>query len=195
MPSTSRRMASGARAKGWADGAFMGNSLACGAALAIQGKPEAAQHASMSIDSPARAAKTFRVNSSSGPMASPCPFCPPAPERIVASNAFALCIRDGYPVSPGHTLVIPRRHAASFWDLDAAERTAMLELLDRARAALVAEFAPDGFNIGINDGAAAGQTVLHVHLHLIPRYRGDLPDPRGGVRWVIPGKADYWSRG
>jgi diadenosine tetraphosphate (Ap4A) HIT family hydrolase len=69
----------------------------------------------------------------------------------------------------------------------------MLELLDAAKATAVADFRPDGFNIGINDGPAAGQTVPHLHMHLIPRYAGDLADPRGGVRWIIPSKADYWS--
>lgn len=70
----------------------------------------------------------------------------------------------------------------------------MLALLDEAKAAAEVEFSPAGFNIGINDGAAAGQTVPHLHIHLIPRFAGDLPDPRGGVRWVIPAKADYWSQ-
>jgi diadenosine tetraphosphate (Ap4A) HIT family hydrolase len=67
-------------------------------------------------------------------------------------------------------------------------------LLDAAKAVVSFEFRPDGFNIGINDGAAAGQTVPHLHIHLIPRYKGDLPDPRGGVRWLFPEKADYWSK-
>ena len=82
---------------------------------------------------------------------------------------------------------------ASFFDASEAERAALLELLDQAKAAAVAEYAPDGYNIGINDGAAAGQTVPHLHMHLIPRFTGDREDPRGGVRWVIPEKADYWS--
>lgn len=69
----------------------------------------------------------------------------------------------------------------------------MLKLLDESKAALDAEFHPDGYNIGINDGAAAGQTIAHLHIHLIPRYAGDQPDPRGGVRWIFPAKADYWS--
>lgn len=74
------------------------------------------------------------------------------------------------------------------------ERAALFALLDQAKVAVVDEFQPDGFNIGINDGPAAGQTVPHLHIHLIPRFTGDLPDPRGGVRWVVPGKADYWSQ-
>lgn len=122
-----------------------------------------------------------------------CPFCELSPERIVFSAAEALVIRDAFPVSLGHTLVIPQRHVGSFFELTAAERDCMLELLAQAKAELDRSFQPNGFNIGINDGAAAGQTVPHLHLHLIPRYRGDVPDPRGGVRWVMPAKAKYWA--
>lgn len=121
-----------------------------------------------------------------------CPFCAPPAERILILADEALVIRDAFPVSPGHTLVIPRRHIGSFFELSDAERTCMVELLAQAKAELDLSFQPDGFNIGINDGAAAGQTVPHLHLHLIPRYRGDAPDPRGGVRWVLPAKAKYW---
>ena len=121
-----------------------------------------------------------------------CPFCALPAERILLLADEALVIRDAFPVSPGHTLVIPRRHIGSFFELSDAERTCMVELLAQAKAELDLSFQPDGFNIGINDGAAAGQTVQHLHLHLIPRYRGDVPDPRGGVRWVMPGKAKYW---
>src|SRR4030095_4613190 len=123
-----------------------------------------------------------------------CRFCILPSERIEGHNKFAIWIRDGFPVSPGHSLVIPRRHIGSFFEVTAAERDALMNLLQQARAAAQTEFRPDGYNIGINDGAAAGQTVPHLHIHLIPRYQGDLPDPRGGVRWVIPSKADYWSR-
>lgn len=123
-----------------------------------------------------------------------CPFCELPPGRICGENEHAVWIRDGYPVSLGHSLVIPKRHVGSFFNVTAEERTAILTLLDEAKASAAAEFKPDGFNIGINDGPAAGQTVLHLHLHLIPRYTGDIPDPRGGVRWVIPDKADYWSK-
>ena len=123
-----------------------------------------------------------------------CPFCTLPTERIRGENEHAVWIRDGYPVSAGHSLVIPRRHVGSFFDVTAEERTAMLALLDEAKVAAELDFSPDGFNIGINDGPAAGQTVPHLHLHLIPRFAGDLQDPRGGVRWVIPAKADYWSQ-
>ncbi len=93
----------------------------------------------------------------------------------------------------GHTLVIPRRHIGSFFETTAAERASLLQLIDQAKAIIDAGFHPDAVNIGINDGRAAGQTVPHLHIHLIPRYAGDSPDPRGGVRWVLPGKAKYWA--
>jgi len=122
----------------------------------------------------------------------PCAFCTLPVVRVIEENATAMVIRDGYPVSPGHTLLIPKRHTGSFFDLSEQERSDLLSLLDYAKRALDEELHPQGYNIGINDGAAAGQTVPHVHLHLIPRFEGDLPDPRGGVRWVIPDKAKYW---
>ncbi len=111
---------------------------------------------------------------------------------MIDESSTAIAIRDGYPVSPGHTLLIPKRHTGSFFDLSEQERSDLFSLLDRTKLALDEEFQPQGYNIGINDGAAAGQTVLHLHVHLIPRYDGDRPDPRGGVRWVIPDKAKYW---
>ena len=109
------------------------------------------------------------------------------------ANALGLYIRDAYPVSPGHTLVIPRRHVRSFFDLSSDERAALLALLDEAKLQLDSEFRPAGYNIGINDGPAAGQTIGHLHIHLIPRYSGDQTDPKGGVRWIFPDKADYWT--
>ena len=123
----------------------------------------------------------------------PCVFCTLPLKRIIDSSPLGLVIRDGFPISPGHTLIIPKRHVGSFFELEEQERSEMLMLLDRAKAALDEEFKPQGFNIGINDGPAAGQTVLHLHIHLIPRYTNDRSDPRGGVRWIIPEKADYWS--
>ena len=122
-----------------------------------------------------------------------CPFCTLPGERVVLRNEWAMVVRDAFPVSPGHTLVIPIRHVGSFFDTTATERQALLKFLDDAKQQLDAEFSPAGYNIGINDGADAGQTVGHLHIHLIPRYTGDQADPRGGVRWVIPEKADYWS--
>jgi diadenosine tetraphosphate (Ap4A) HIT family hydrolase len=122
-----------------------------------------------------------------------CPFCHLPAERILHSNDNAVVIRDAFPVSDGHTLVIPRRHVASFFELTPAERDSVMDLLNWANSDLLNRFDPDGFNVGINDGAAAGQTIPHMHLHLIPRYAGDISDPRGGVRWVIPDRANYWD--
>jgi diadenosine tetraphosphate (Ap4A) HIT family hydrolase len=122
-----------------------------------------------------------------------CHFCALPEGRVLFRNARAVAVRDAYPIANGHTLVITVRHVASFFDTASAEREAMLALLDTAKEQLQSEFGPAGYNIGINDGAAAGQTIGHLHLHLIPRYPGDRPDPRGGVRWVIPDKADYWT--
>lgn len=121
-----------------------------------------------------------------------CPFCVPPEERIILQNDLALVIRDGFPISPGHSLIIPKRHSGSFFEVTALERESLLRLLDEAKTALDNEFHPAGYNIGINDGAAAGQTVPHLHIHLIPRYPGDTGDPRGGVRWIFPDKAKYW---
>lgn len=111
----------------------------------------------------------------------------------MAAHELAVAFRDGFPLTRGHTLIIPRRHVPSFFELTADERVAVLDVLERAKSALDAEFQPDGYNVGINDGAAAGQTVMHLHVHLIPRYKGDRADPRGGVRWILPDKAAYWN--
>lgn len=121
-----------------------------------------------------------------------CPFCAVLLERIVHQTAHLVAIRDAFPVSPGHTLLIPRRHVVSLFDVTVVEWVELGQLLVEVRAGLQNEFQPDGFNIGINDGAAAGQTVRHSHVHVIPRYHGDQPEPRGGVRWVLPEKAKYW---
>lgn len=122
-----------------------------------------------------------------------CVFCAVPAHRVVHQTSLGIVFRDGFPISPGHTLIVPRRHVGSFFEITAEERSSLLSLLEHARMQLVAELCPDGFNIGINDGAAAGQTILHLHIHLIPRFFGDLPDPRGGVRWVLPEKARYWT--
>ena len=122
-----------------------------------------------------------------------CPFCELSGERILKRGELCLAIADGYPVSPGHTLVVPKRHVASFFETTAEERGELLSLLDWCRGELIGRHNPGGFNIGINDGKAAGQTVMHLHIHLIPRYPGDKQDPRGGVRWIFPEKANYWS--
>lgn len=120
---------------------------------------------------------------------SACPFCRSA--GGILQNELAYAIPDKFPVTQGHLLLIPFRHVASYFDTTRAEREALLELLDRAKALTDEKFTPAGYNIGINVGAAAGQTVEHVHMHLIPRYRGDVARPRGGVRGVIPAKQNY----
>ncbi len=119
------------------------------------------------------------------------PFLDAPLERWVASNDLAFALRDGFPVSPGHTLVVPRRLVATWFEATRAEQLAILELVDAVKAQLDAALRPDGYNVGFNAGLAAGQTVMHLHVHVIPRYVGDMPDPRGGVRHVIPGKGNY----
>ena len=130
-------------------------------------------------------------------MKSHCPFCDIAKhdgtKRIIKENGLAFVIRDSFPVAEGHTLIIPKRHVASFFEITNEERQALLDLLDQAKKDLDQKLIPAAYNIGINDGIAAGQTVPHLHIHLIPRYEGDVEDPRGGIRWIIPDKADYWS--
>jgi diadenosine tetraphosphate (Ap4A) HIT family hydrolase len=123
----------------------------------------------------------------------PCPFCEIPAARIILRNDLAFAIRDAFPVSPGHTLIIPTRHTPSFFDTTNEERSAMLALVDEAKRYLDDEHKPAAYNIGINNGAAAGQTVPHLHWHLIPRYANDSADPRGGVRWIFPQKAKYWN--
>ena len=124
---------------------------------------------------------------------SPCPFCHLLPERILQINETGVLVRDGFPVSLGHSLVIPRRHVSSFFDLVENERAELFALLVEGKRYFDALYAPAGYNIGVNDGKSAGQTVPHLHIHLIPRYEGDSVDPRGGVCWVIPSKAVYWD--
>lgn len=117
----------------------------------------------------------------------------PAAEWL-ASNRRAFAIADRFPVSPGHALVVPRRPIASWWEATDEERADMLALVDEVKRQLESSWQPpDGFNVGFNDGAAAGQTVPHLHVHVIPRYSGDMADPRGGVRLAIPGKGNYFQ--
>lgn len=128
------------------------------------------------------------------PASLPCPLC----ERIdrgdtTHANDLAVVLRDAFPLSPGHSLVLSRRHVAGFFDLETDEQAAILELVNAARGSLDEEFRPDGYNVGVNVGAAGGQTIPHVHVHVIPRYHGDVPDPRGGIRWIFPERARYWS--
>lgn len=123
----------------------------------------------------------------------PCPFCARiAAGEIVLAADRAVALADAYPVAPGHTLVVPRACVADLFELPPEDRRAVWDLVDEVVAHLRQRLAPDGFNVGVNVGAAAGQTVTHSHVHVVPRRRGDVPDPRGGVRWVIPDKARYW---
>lgn len=124
----------------------------------------------------------------------PSVFSERPPSEHVASNKLAFAIRDAYPVSSGHTLVVPFREVVTWFDASADEKKAILDLIEIVKGQLDAEFRPQGYNVGFNAGAAAGQTVNHLHVHVIPRFTGDVPDPRGGVRWVLPEKAAYWAR-
>ncbi|MDZ7737327.1 MAG: HIT family protein [Gammaproteobacteria bacterium] len=123
-----------------------------------------------------------------------CLFCEIEQDRILQEDEFCFAVRDGFPVSEGHTLIITKRHIGSFFETTEEEKLALLKALELAKTDLDREYGPSAYNIGINDGTAAGQTVPHLHLHLIPRYKGDSVDPRGGVRWVIPDKAAYWGK-
>lgn len=123
---------------------------------------------------------------------SDCLFCTIPPERIVAQNALVYAIRDGFPVTPLHTLVIPKRHAEDFFALTEEEILACNQLILEVRQRILDQDpAVQGFNIGMNAGEVAGQTVFHCHIHLIPRRKGDVDNPRGGVRHTIPGKGHY----
>ena len=120
-----------------------------------------------------------------------CPFCPPIAAPPLLETGLAFAVFDRFPVNPGHVLVLPRRHVADIFELTEDELRDVLRLLAQARRRLAADFPAAGFNLGVNVGDAAGQTIAHAHVHLIPRYAGDVPDPTGGVRGVIPGKAKY----
>jgi diadenosine tetraphosphate (Ap4A) HIT family hydrolase len=123
-----------------------------------------------------------------------CAFCNRiASGELVAENDLAVAFLDAFPVNPGHCLVVPRRHEADFLALTSDEHVAAWVLVASVRTRIEATLRPDGYNVGINVGEAAGQTVAHAHLHVIPRYLGDVPDPRGGIRWVVPARAPYWD--
>jgi len=126
-------------------------------------------------------------------MTQPCPFCPLVNRKIYLENDLSIGILDGFPISNGHSLIIPKRHVGSIFDIQKDELLSLFNLLADVRNKLTEQFSPDGFNIGINDNEAAGQTINHVHIHLIPRYKGDQEDPRGGIRWIFPDKAKYWE--
>lgn len=123
----------------------------------------------------------------------PCPFCQLPPERIWESNKAAILVRDDYPLTAGHSLILPRRHIGSIFDATEAELRALWQLIQRGRTTINRAYAPAAYNLGVNDGPEAGQTVPHLHVHLIPRYPGDSVDPRGGIRWILPERASYWN--
>lgn len=124
-------------------------------------------------------------------MATACPFCAPRPDGLIAERPLAMLLWDAYPVSKGHALVVPRRHMQSWFDATPEELAECADLLRVGRDLIDGSYGPAGYNIGVNDGPAAGQTVLHAHIHLIPRYDGDVANPTGGVRGVIPALAEY----
>ncbi len=126
-------------------------------------------------------------------MTTDCPFCRKLETATLDGDGLVAAFPDAFPVSPGHTLIVPRRHVETYLDASEDERTALWVHADRVITCLRESHCPDGFNVGINVGRAAGQTVMHLHLHVIPRYAGDVDDPRGGIRHVVPGKARYWT--
>ncbi len=122
-----------------------------------------------------------------------CCFCDIDSENLWLETESGRAVWDGFPISKGHTLIVPKFHIPSFHDLDSETQAALWELVGEVRNRLKEMYQPDAFNIGLNDGEVAGQTVMHAHIHVIPRWKGDVADPRGGVRWIIPEKARYWG--
>jgi diadenosine tetraphosphate (Ap4A) HIT family hydrolase len=132
-----------------------------------------------------------RKENFSMPDKAPCPFCSPDPKVIKAKNEFWYARWDRFPASKGHMLVIPFRHVEDCFDTTPEEKKNLFELIDAARKIIDGKYSPDGYNVGFNVGRVAGQGVMHCHVHIIPRYRGDTDNPHGGVRGVIPWKKDY----
>jgi len=120
-----------------------------------------------------------------------CPFCNQQSLEILLQNTNAIAFYDKYPVQRGHLLIVPKRHAATYFDATDEEIMAIHELIKQGKALLDREYSPDGYNIGVNVGEYGGQTVMHLHFHLIPRYQGDIDDPRGGIRKAIPNLVPY----
>lgn len=122
-----------------------------------------------------------------------CPFCAPDQARIISRCQSAIAIRDGFPISEGHSLIIPRSHVQSIFDLEPEEQRIVWTFVAQVRQQLAIELKVRAFNIGINDGKEAGQTIEHAHIHVIPRRPNDVSDPRGGIRLIIPDRARYWE--
>lgn len=127
-----------------------------------------------------------------------CPFCQLTSgvnnTVILFENETGFVVLDGFPITQGHSLIIPKQHISSFFEITQQQRQDLFALVDLAKTDLDKQYQPASYNIGINDGEAAGQTIPHLHIHLIPRYVEADKDPRGGVRWLVPEKADYWSK-
>ena len=121
-----------------------------------------------------------------------CPFCnPDTDSELIVESATAYALYDKFPVNDGHALIIPKRHCADYFELSFREQSACTFMLNKVKQIVQKRFNPDGFNVGININEVAGQSISHVHIHLIPRYKGDVEDPFGGVRGVVPGKRRY----
>ncbi len=120
-----------------------------------------------------------------------CIFCENHDKTKIYDDLQIYAIYDRYPVSQGHVLIIPKRHVEDYFSLTQTENNAIFKAINQIKNHLDEKFHPDGYNIGINNGSAAGQSIFHLHIHLIPRYQGDVASPRGGVRGVIPNKQNY----
>ena len=120
-----------------------------------------------------------------------CTFCNIDKDRIILENEIAFAVYDVFPVSKGHMLIIPKKHINNYFEADEDTKKQLWKLVDECKEMADKKYAPQGYNIGINCGEAAGQTVMHLHIHLIPRYSGDIKNPRGGVRGVITDKRIY----
>ncbi len=124
-----------------------------------------------------------------------CPFCCPKPEQeLITESATAYALLDSYPVSPGHALIIPKQHIQDYFELPERIKTACWMVVGRVKWLLDSRYHPEGYNVGVNVGTAGGQTIPHAHIHIIPRYTGDVENPRGGIRNMIPGKGDYTNK-
>ena len=122
-----------------------------------------------------------------------CPFCNPPDSNVWHRNDKGIVLWDGFPVAEGHSLIVPKTHVASLFDIAPEDQQSLWQMVSEVREILTQKLSPDGFNVGLNDGIAAGQTIMHAHIHVVPRWAGDVADPRGGVRWVLPDKACYWG--
>ena len=122
-----------------------------------------------------------------------CPFCNPSKLRVLHESMDSVAFWDNYPSSDGHVLVVPRKHVSGICDLPGWQYDDLWRVACTARSFIAEAYGVKAFTIGVNDGVEAGQTVDHAHIHIIPRRAGDVEDPRGGIRWVLPGTARYWS--